>query len=99
MSIPQNIVRLLVRAYPNAARNEITGCIDGVLHIKISAAPLKGKANRELLDFLSRRLGISKSSIDIIKGHTSRNKIIAIDGLSRDYILKLLLPEDSNQAA
>ena len=99
MSIPQNIAKLPVQVYPNAARNEITGCIDGVLHIKIAAPPVKGKANRELVDFLSRRLGISKGSIDIIKGHTSRNKIIAVDGLSRDYILKLLLPEHGNQAA
>ena len=92
MSIPQNTARLPVKVYPNAARNEITGCIEGVLHIKIAAAAVKGKANRELVDFLSRQLGISKGSIDIIKGHTSRNKIIAVDGLNHDDILKLLLP-------
>ncbi len=99
MSIPQNTARLPVQVYPNAARNEIKGCIDGVLHIKIAAAAVKGKANQELVVFLSRRLGVSNSSIDIIKGHTSRNKIIAVDGLSRDYILKLLLPEHGSQAA
>ena len=99
MSIPQNIARLPVHVHPGAARNEITGCIDGVLHIKIAAAPVKGKANRELVGVLSRQLGVSKGSIDIIKGFTSRNKIIAVDGLSRNYVLKLLLPQDGNQAA
>ena len=97
MSVSQNITKLPVRAYPNAARNEITGCIDGVLHIKIAAAPVKGKANRELVAFLSQRLGISKNSVSIIKGQTARNKLIAISGLSHEDTLKLLLPPQTGK--
>ena len=76
---------------PNASRNEIVGFTDGVLRVKIAAPPVKGKANRELIVFLSRALGVTRSSLTITKGLTSRNKVIAVEGLSRDDILKRIL--------
>jgi len=82
--------RLTVRVTPNANRNEITGFSDGVLQIRIAAPPVKGKANKELTDFLNKTLGVKKSSISIIKGQTSRNKVIAIEGMNRDDIIKRL---------
>jgi uncharacterized protein (TIGR00251 family) len=81
---------LSVKVTPNASRNEMTGFTEGVLQLKVAAPPVKGKANRELTAFLSRTLGVSKSSISIVKGHTSRNKVIIIDGLSREEIMKRL---------
>lgn len=81
-----------MQVYPNAVRNEISGFNNGILRIKISAPPVKGKANRELIAFLSQLLGTSKDNISIIKGHTARNKVVAIDGLSKESALELLLP-------
>lgn len=81
-------IRLAVKVTPNAGRNEITGFKDGVLQVRIAAPPDKGKANKELIDFLSRRLGLKKSSIAITRGLNSRNKIIAIEDISREEILK-----------
>jgi uncharacterized protein (TIGR00251 family) len=95
MSIPENRAVIPVRVHPNQARNEIAGSINGVIRVNISAPPLKGKANRELVAYLSRLLGISKDSISIIKGHTARNKLVAIDGMSRDSVMKLLLPAEN----
>lgn len=92
MSIPENKAKISVHVYPNAARNGIVGLTCNVLHIKISAPPVRGKANRELIAFLSRLLGTKKGSISIIKGHTTRNKVIVIDGLSREHVLELLIP-------
>jgi uncharacterized protein (TIGR00251 family) len=83
-----NLLRL--RVHPNAKQNEIAGFIDDVLHIKVSAPPVKGKANRELTAFLSEILGLSRSSLTIVKGHTSRNKVIAVDGLSQEDVIKRL---------
>jgi len=80
--------RLALKVTPNAGRNEIIGFSDGVLQVRIAAPPVKGKANKELTDFLSKTLGVSKSSISIVKGQTSRNKVIAIEGISREDILK-----------
>jgi hypothetical protein len=78
---------------PNAARSEVVSVADGVWQVKVSSPPVKGKANKELIAFLSRLLGVSKSRIAIVKGHTTRNKIIEVDGLSQEDIRKRLLPD------
>jgi len=82
--------RLTVKVTPNANRNEIIAFSNGVLQVRIAAPPVKGKANKELTDFLSKTLGVRKSSISIVKGQTSRNKVIAIEGMSREDIIKRL---------
>lgn len=84
--------RISLHVYPNAPRNEVVGFSDGVLAVKVAAPPLKGKANRELVAFLSQLLGVSKSRLAILKGHTSRNKLIAVSGLSQEEVLQRLFP-------
>ncbi len=69
----------------------MVGFADDVLRVKVSAPPIKGKANRELITFLSWLLGVGKGSVNIIKGHTTRNKVVAVDGLSREEVMKRLL--------
>lgn len=93
MSSQGNYVRICIRVYPSAARNEVVGFSDGVLRVRVSAPPVRGQANRELVAFLSQLLDVSKNSISIIRGHTSRNKTIAIYDLSEEEVLKRLLPE------
>jgi uncharacterized protein (TIGR00251 family) len=83
---------LAVKVTPNASRNEIMGFTDGVLQVRIAASPVKGKANKELIDFLSKALGLRKSSVSIVKGQTSRNKVVAIEGISRDEIISRFSP-------
>jgi uncharacterized protein (TIGR00251 family) len=78
-----------LKVTPGASRNEIVGFIDGVLQVKIAAPPVRGKANQELTSFLSRTLGVSKSALSIVRGHTSRNKVITIEGMTLDDIIKL----------
>ena len=86
----KNETRITVRVQPGAHRNEIADFVDGVLLVKVAAPPVKDKANKELIAFLSRALGIDKSNLNILKGHTSRNKIIAIEGLSLEEVIKRL---------
>ena len=81
---------IVVQVQPNTKRNEVLGFEDGVLHIRIAESPVRGKANRELIDFLGRLIGVSKASITIEKGLTSRRKVIAIQGLNRAQILERL---------
>jgi uncharacterized protein (TIGR00251 family) len=83
-------VSITVQVQPNARRNEVLGFEDGILHVKIAATPVKGKANRELIEFLSRLLGVSKGSISIERGITGRRKVIAIAGLDREQIVARL---------
>lgn len=83
-------IRLALKVTPNARRNEITGYKDGVIQIKVAAPPEKGKANKALIDLVAETLGIRKSSITIIKGETSRNKVVLIKGISSENISRLL---------
>jgi uncharacterized protein (TIGR00251 family) len=77
-----------LKVTPNASRNEVTGLSGGVLQVKIAAPAEGGKANRELIVFLSRKLGVKKSAIGIIHGETSRHKAVSVEGMSREEIMK-----------
>ena len=89
-------MKISLKVQPNATRNELVDFTNSVLKVKVAAPPVKGKANAELIVFLSEILGISKSSLSIVIGHTSRNKTIAIAGLSQDEIIKRLTSEPSS---
>jgi len=93
MSTSASQTKISLVVYPNAAKNEVAGFAEGVLRVKVSAPPVKGKANKELITFLSQCLGVGKDRLSIIKGHTTRNKVIAVDGLNQEEILKRLLPD------
>lgn len=70
---------------PNAAKNDIVKDETGV-KIKLTAQPIEGKANKALLEFLSKKLKIPKTSIEIIKGETSKDKTLLIKVTDNDKI-------------
>lgn len=86
----ENEAKISLRVYPGAPRNEVLGFAEGVLRVRIAAPPVKGKANRELLVFLSRLLGIKERDLAIIRGQTSRTKTVAVYGLSNQEVLERL---------
>jgi len=70
-------MKLRIRATPNAKRSEILGWEDDpaagrVLRVRIAAPPADGKANAELVRFLAKELGLSKSSDVLEKDSSSR---------------------------
>ncbi len=82
--------KIVIHVQPNANQNKVVGFRDGVLQVRIAASPTKGKANQELVEFLSSFLGVSKSNLSIEKGMTSKKKIVAVEGLRQDWVLRLL---------
>lgn len=78
--------RIVVRVQPNAGQNEVIRFKDGVLFIRIAALPIKGKANQELIKFLSDILGVSRSHLTIEKGMTSKRKVIGVSGLTQRQV-------------
>jgi hypothetical protein len=54
-----------------------------VWHLKIAAPAVEGKANKELVEFLSEILSVSKSRITIEKGATGHRKLIALEGITQ----------------
>lgn len=82
----------LLRVYiqPNASKNEVIGLFNGALKIKIKAPPIDGKANEEVISFLSEELNLAKKYITIDKGQTGRNKLVKIENLNIELIKKAL---------
>lgn len=71
---------LRIKVIPKSPRNEITEILDDqTIKIRIKAAPEKGKANTELIKFLSKELGINKNEISIISGKTDQLKLIKVN--------------------
>ena len=75
---------IVVEVQPNASQNRVIRFEDGVLHLRIAAPPIRGKANQELTKFLSATLGVAKTNLTIEKGLTSKRKIISIKGLTQE---------------
>jgi uncharacterized protein (TIGR00251 family) len=54
---------------------------DGVIKIRIAAPAVENAANLALVEFVAKQLGIAKRSVRIVSGHTSRRKMLEIDGV------------------
>jgi uncharacterized protein len=82
--VKEKQVRIAVQGHPGAKRNEVVRFEEGVWHVKIAAPPTEGKANKELIEFLSEILDVSKSRITIDKGATGHRKLILIEGMTKE---------------
>jgi len=79
-----------VRVVPRSRRDEITGLHGDALKIRLTAPPERGKANRALQEILADRLGVSRSEVEILSGHTSRQKRVRVKGVSADAVRTLV---------
>ena len=70
---------------PNARKNEIIKDESGI-KIKITAQPVEGKANKALVEFLSKQFKIPKTSVQIIKGETSKDKTVLFETSENEKI-------------
>lgn len=77
---------LNLKISPNARVNEVVGIQEGIISIKIKAPPVEGKANIELVGYLSKLLDIPKSNVNITRGHTSRNKTVEVVGRTPEEV-------------
>lgn len=74
---------LSIKAIPNAPRNEIVGWLGDALKVKIHAPAIEGRASAELCAFLAATLGVPTRAVSILRGETSRLKVLKIDGVDR----------------
>jgi len=88
--VTEKPVRIAVQVHPGAKRNKVVRFQEGVWHIKIAAPAMEGKANKELIGFLSEVLDISKSRISVDKGATAHRKLIDLEGITKEDAEKRL---------
>jgi hypothetical protein len=72
---------LPIKAIPNAPRSEVIGWLGDALKIKVHAPPVEGRANEALCEFLADTLGLPRRAVTVLRGDTSRLKVVRIDGL------------------
>jgi uncharacterized protein len=73
---------LSIRVTPRSSRNEISDILDdGTVKVRLTAAPVEGAANQELVKYLADALGVNTSHIEIVAGLNSRDKLVTITGM------------------
>ncbi|MDA0263376.1 MAG: DUF167 domain-containing protein [Chloroflexi bacterium] len=78
---------ITVRVHPKSSRNQVDGyepggAGDAVLRLRVTAPPTGGQANAGVIALLAKTLGGSKSKVRIIRGHSSRDKVVSVDTLT-----------------
>ena len=75
-----------VRVQPRSSRNQVAGFDDGTLRLWVTAPPSEGKANAGVIALLGKALGLSKSKLEIIRGHGSREKVVSVATLTEQEV-------------
>jgi hypothetical protein len=87
----QRFATLEVKVITGAKQNEICEFLtDGALKLKIHAKPIEGKANQEIIEFLSEKLQVSRTDLDIVRGEHSKRKILRFKGIGQADLQKRL---------
>ena len=82
---------LAIKAIPNAPRSEVVGWLGEALKVKVHAPPVEGRANEVLCEFLADTLGLPRRAVTVLRGDTSRQKLIRIQGLTLAVVKTRLL--------
>lgn len=83
-------VTIKVKVQPRAPRTEIVGEHAGAIKLRVAAPPVDGKANEECRRFLAKLFEVSATSVEIISGVSSRDKVIRIRSISARRVLEAL---------
>jgi hypothetical protein len=75
--------RLRLRVSPGACRTELVGRHGDGWKVRVSAPPEDGRANDAVLKLLADRIGLPRRSIALVSGHSSREKLVQMDGIDR----------------
>lgn len=79
-------VTFAVKVHPRAKKDGISGELGEALKLSLTAPPLDGRANQACIEFLAKLLKVPRSSVTIASGHTNRNKVIRVAGVSGQYV-------------
>ncbi|MGD0871431.1 MAG: DUF167 domain-containing protein [Bryobacteraceae bacterium] len=84
------MARLTVKVHPRARRTALAGRLGDAWKLALAAPPVDGKANEECLRFFAELAGVAKSRVRILRGSTSRMKVVEVEGVTQQELEKLL---------
>lgn len=83
---------IAVRVTPRASHNKIVEILaDGTIKIHIAAPPVDGEANEALIRYLAEVLNVPKSRLEIVAGHSGRDKLISVLDMDGETLHKRLV--------
>ncbi len=84
-------MELDVRVIPRSPRDELAGMRDGRLLLRVTAPPVDGKANVAVCGLIAREARVPRSAVAVVRGETSRDKRVRIDGVADERALRAAL--------
>jgi uncharacterized protein (TIGR00251 family) len=87
------IVRFEVYIQPRAARTGFAGMHDGIPKIRIAAPPIENAANHALVEFIAGLFGVAKGCVRVVRGGTSRRKVLEVEGVTAEQVHTAWPPE------
>lgn len=78
--------RLEIRVIPRSSKNVLEQDQQGIVKARLTAPPVDGAANAALIDLLAERLAVPRRTISIVRGATSRQKLVEIAGWKQEDI-------------
>jgi uncharacterized protein len=81
---------LTVRVTPRARANEIVGERGGALLVRVNAPPVDGRANVAVCRLIAKRVGVSAGSVTVMRGVSSRDKVLRVEGVGLDGVRRAL---------
>jgi uncharacterized protein len=89
VDVKGTVVRVSVHVQPRASRSEIIGQHGAALKVRLQAPPVDGAANEALVHLLADSLGVSRRSVRVVAGATSRTKTVEVDGTTEAAVRAL----------
>jgi hypothetical protein len=86
-----------VRVTPRASRDAIEGEYQGALRVRLTAPPVEDRANDALRRLFAARLNVPVSAVRIVGGEKSRNKRVAVAGVTRAQVISLVAAAETKR--
>jgi uncharacterized protein (TIGR00251 family) len=78
----RNGIRIEVKVEPRSSKKGLAGVLGNKLKVKLTSPPVDGEANEQLVEVLAEAFGIKKAAVKIIRGQSSKNKVVELTGIS-----------------
>lgn len=87
-------ITIKIHVAPRSSSNKVVGVHNGAIKVSLTAPPVDGAANKALVEFLAKVLGVPKGAVRIVSGEASRHKMVAVIGVGAQTALKKLAFSD-----